>query len=390
MRRRDTAFSLAPAPTLSFREPNIFVSIEHYPVVTHELPTNHSTKLIRSGAPTDPNISRADTTMKVLFIGGTGNISAVVSQQAIAKGLELYRLNRGLRGVILPGSHQLTADIQKPEDVRAALSGLEFDVVVNWIAFKPDDIERDLRLFKGRVNQYIFISSASVYQKPPGMFLTESSPLNNPYWDYAQSKIACEERLLRAYQEEGFPATIVRPSHTYDHYFPVSVGGSNSYTVADRMKRGRPIIVHGDGLALWVMTHAEDFGRGFLGLVGNGQAIGEAFHITADETLSWNEIYQTIAAALGVEANIVYIPSDFIGQVVPRYLGTLLGDKTWSTFFNNGKIKTFVPGFQAIIPFAEGTRRAAAWLDEKEERRWIDHGVNVEMERILNAYAESS
>ena len=214
--------------------------------------------------------------------------------------------------------------------------------------------------------------------------------MSNPYWDYARNKIACEERLLRAYHEEGFPATIVRPSFTYDHYFPVSVGGSNSYTVADRMKKGRPIIVHGDGTALWVMTHAEDFGRGFLGLVGNEKAVGEAFHITSDELLSWNQIYQTIAAALGVEANIVYIPSDFIARVVPRYLGTLIGDKSWSVFFNNGKIKTFVPGFEAIISFAEGTRRAAAWLDEKAERRWIDEAMNEEIESILKAYGECS
>jgi len=326
--------------------------------------------------------------MKVLFIGGTGNISAEVSRQAIAKGVELYRLNRGLRGVALPGSHDLTADIHKPDEVRAALSGLEFDVVVNWIAFTPDDIERDLKLFRGRVKQYIFISSASVYQKPGSFPIDESAPLSNPYWDYARNKIACEERLLRAYHDEGFPATIVRPSFTYDHYFPVSVGGSNSYTVADRMKKGKPIIVHGDGLAYWVMTHAEDFGRGFLGLVGNEKALGETFHIASDEVLSWNQIYRTIAAALGVEANIVYIPSGFIAQVVPRYAGTLLGDKTWSVFFNNGKIKTFVQGFQAEISFAEGTRRAAAWLDEQEERRWIDQAMNEEIEMILEAYAK--
>ena len=328
--------------------------------------------------------------MKVLFIGGTGNISAVVSQQAIAKGLELFRLNRGLRGADLPDCRQLTADIHQPDAMLAALSGREFDVVVNWIAFTPDDIERDLKLFKGRVRQYIFISSASVYEKPGHLPIAESTPLSNPYWDYARNKIACEERLFRAWHDEGFPVTIVRPSFTYDHYFPVSIGGSNSYTVANRMKKGLPIIVHGDGTALWVMTHAEDFGRGFLGLVDNKKAIGEAFHVTADEVLSWNQIYQTIAAALGVEANIVYIPSDFIARVVPRYLGTLLGDKTWSVFFNNGKIKTFVPGFQAIISFAEGTRRAAAWLDEQEERRWIDEAMNGEIERILKAYGEYS
>jgi nucleoside-diphosphate-sugar epimerase len=329
--------------------------------------------------------------MKVLFLGGTGNISAVVSQLAIAKGLELYRLNRGLRGADLPGCHQLTADIHQPDSMRAALSGLDFDVVVNWIAFTPADIERDLRLFKGRTRQYIFISSASAYQKPPDHYLiSESTPLSNPYWEYSRNKIACEECLLRAWHDDGFPATIVRPSFTYNHSFPLAVGGGGSYTVPDRMKRGLPIIVHGDGSALWVMTHAEDFGRGFLGLVGNERAVGEAFHITSDEVLSWNQIYQTIAEALGVEANLVHIPSDFLALRVPRFVGSLLGDKTWSVVFDNSKIKKFVPGFEAAISFSEGSRRTAAWFAGNKERRWIDEALNEEIEGLLKAYEESS
>jgi nucleoside-diphosphate-sugar epimerase len=325
--------------------------------------------------------------MKMLFIGGTGFISTAVSQQAIARGFELYTLNRGLRRPASPGSHPLVADIHDPTEVSQALQSHQFDVVVDWIAYTPQDIERDLALFAGRVKQYVFISSASAYQKPPTHYIiTESTPLNNPYWEYSRSKIACEERLMQAYRLQGFPVTIVRPSLTYDTNLPIAIGGWGCYTLADRLKKGLPIIVHGDGSSLWVVTHAEDFGRGFLGLIGNEQALGEAFQITSDEVLTWNQIYQTIAEALGVEANIVHIPTDFIIQVVPRLTGTLLGDKTWSAVFDNTKIKTFVPGFQAIIPFREGVRRTFAWFDADESRRLIDHSVNEEMECILRAY----
>jgi len=266
--------------------------------------------------------------MRVLFIGGTGFISTAVSRQAIAKGFDLYLLNRGSRLAHLPGSHSLTADVHRPEDVRAALKNLQFDVVVDWIAYTPDDIERDLALFCGRVKQYVFISSASAYQKPPAHYLiTESTPLHNPYWEYARNKIACEERLTRAYREEGFPMTIVRPSLTYDPNFPIAIGGWGCYTLADRLIKGRPIIVHGDGSSLWVVTHADDFGRGFLGLLGNERALGHAFHITSDEVLTWDQIYQTIAEALGVEAQIVHIPSDLIARVAPQLGASLLGDK---------------------------------------------------------------
>ncbi len=325
--------------------------------------------------------------MRVLFIGGTGIISTAVTRQAIAKGLDLYLLNRGLRNAAPPGSHSLIADIHQSEDVRAALEGLRFDVVVNWIAYTPADIERDLSLFKGRVGQYIFISSAAAYQKPPTHYLiTEATPLHNPFWDYARNKIACEERLRRARDEEGFPATIVRPSHTYETNFPVAIGGGGRYTIAERLKKGRPIIVHGDVTALWVVTHAEDFGRGFIGLLGNQEAIGHAFHITSDEVQTWEQIYRTIAEALGVEANIVHIPSDFIAGVAPRLSGTLLGDKMWSAVFDNSKIKTFVPEFAADIPFREGIRSTLKWFDMDEQRQWVDEAVNQEMDHILSSY----
>ena len=329
--------------------------------------------------------------MRVLFIGGTGFISTAVSRQAIAKGSDLYLLNRGSRLAHLPGSHSLTADIHKPEDVRAVLRDLAFDVVVDWIAYAPDDIERDLALFRGRVKQYVFISSASAYQKPPAHYvITESTPLYNPYWEYARNKIACEERLMRAYREQDFPVTIVRPSLTYDPNFPIAIGGWGCYTLADRLEKGWPIIVHGDGSSLWVVTHADDFGRGFLGLLGNPQAVGHAFHITSDEVLTWDQIYQTIAEALGVEARIVHIPSDLISRVAPQMAGSLLGDKTWSVVFDNTKIKTFVPGFRATIPFRDGIRRTLAWFAADERRRRIDETVHREMDRILDAYAGGS
>jgi len=327
--------------------------------------------------------------MRVLFIGGTGFISTAVSRQAISKGVDLYLLNRGLRQADLPGCQTLTANIHQPEEVRTALQNLEFDVVVDWIAYTPEDIERDLMLFTGQVKQFIFISSASAYQKPPAHYLiTESTPLHNPYWDYSRNKIACEELLMRAYREEGFPATIVRPSLTYDPNFPIAIGGWGCYTLADRLKKGRPIIVHGDGSSLWVVTHAEDFGRGFLGLLGNQQTLGHAFHITSDEVLTWNQIYQTIAEALGVEANIVHIASDFIAKVAPQMAGSLLGDKAWSAVFDNSKIKMFVPGYQAAIPFREGIRRTLAWFDADESRQRVDEAVNEEMDRILKAYVD--
>ena len=327
--------------------------------------------------------------MRVLFIGGTGIISAAVSQQAVAKELDLYLLNRGLRGVNPSGSHGLIANMRQPESVSAALQGLQFDVVVNWTAYTPDDVERDLTLFQNRVRQYIFISSASVYQKPPAHYvITEATPLHNPYWDYSRNKIACEERLIRAYEEEGFPVTIVRPSHTYDLNLPVAIGGGAFYTVADRLKKGRPIIVHGDGASLWVVTHAEDFGRGLLGLVGNWKAIGHAFHITSDEVVTWEQIYQTIAEGLGVEANIVHIPSDFIARLEPELAGTLLGDKMWSVVFDNSKIKSFVPGFKAIIPFRDGIRRTLAWFETDERRQRVDEAAQEKIEHILKAYVE--
>jgi nucleoside-diphosphate-sugar epimerase len=325
--------------------------------------------------------------MKILFVGGTGFISTAVSRLVMAKGWELFLLNRGQRQSSPPGCKSLVADINRADQVRAAMGDTKFDVIVDWVAYAPGDIERDLALFRGRTKQYIFISSASAYQKPPAHYaITESTPLHNPHWDYSRNKIACEERLLRAFREEEFPMTIVRPSLTYDRQLPIALGGWGCYTLCDRLKKGRPIIIHGDGSSLWVVTHAEDFGRGFIGLFGNPAALGHAFHITSDEVLTWNQIYGTIAEAMGVEANVVHIPSDFIVKIAPSHAGSLIGDKTWSAVFDNTKIKTWAPGFQCVIPFREGIRRTLAGFDANPDRRRVDEAVNQEMDRILDAW----
>lgn len=325
--------------------------------------------------------------MKVLFIGGTGFISTAVSRMAVEKGVELYLLNRGLRSIEILGAHSIVADIHDPKSMRSAIKHSQFDVVVDWIAYTPEDIERDLQLFRGRCRQFIFISSASAYQKPAQNYLiTESTPLENPYWAYSRNKIACEKRLMQAYREEDFPVTIVRPSLTYDMNFPIAIGGWGCYTLADRMKKGLPIIVHGDGTSLWVVTHSEDFAKGFLGLLGNEKAIGEAVHITSDEVLTWNQIYETIAHGLGVEAKLVHIPSDFIVKIAPEKTGSLFGDKMWSAVFDNSKIKSLVPGFQATIPFREGIKRTLQWFAADARRQRVDEAVNREMDRIIEAY----
>jgi nucleoside-diphosphate-sugar epimerase len=325
--------------------------------------------------------------MKVLFIGGTGNISTAVSTLAVARGIDLYLLQRGRRQVAIPGAHALIGDITQPEQVAALLAGQTWDAVVNWIAFTPADIERDLALFQGKTAQYIFISSASVYQRPlTHPIITESTPLTNPYWPYSRNKIACEDRLTRAFRDDGFPMTIVRPAHTYDTVIPVAIGGWEEYTLIDRLKRGENIIVHGDGSSLWTLTHSEDFAKGFVGLLGHQQALGHAFHITSDELLTWNQIYEAVAAAAGTRANIVHIPSDFIGRLDPAQVGNLIGDKATSAIFDNGKIKRFVSDFTATIPFSQGIKRTLAWFEADPVRMVVNPETNAMMDKIINAY----
>lgn len=326
--------------------------------------------------------------MKVLFVGGTGNISSACSRLAIERGTDLTLLTRGRSALPPPaGATVVQADVNDRASMERLLGDATFDVVVDWIAFTPDDVERDLSMFRGRTAQYVFISSASVYQKPPVCYLiTESTPLRNPYWAYSRQKIACEERLGAAYRDEAFPVTIVRPSFTYgDTWIPCAVGGLG-YTVIDRMRKGRPIIVHGDGQSLWTMTHNTDFAKGFVGLFGNIQAIGQPFHITSDEVLTWDQIYGAIGAAAGVTPRLVHIPSDFINASAPEIGAGLLGDKACSAVFDNSKIKRLVPDFRATVPFALGIRRSVAWFDADPARRNVNEAMNATIDAIIERY----
>jgi nucleoside-diphosphate-sugar epimerase len=326
--------------------------------------------------------------MKVLFIGGTGIISSACSQLAIERGIELYLLNRGQSARPVPeGARVILADINDRQSAQSALSGAQFDAVVNWIVFRPEQIERDLELFGGRVGQYIFISSASAYQTPPvSLPVTESTPLHNPYWGYSRDKIACEERLLDAYRQEGFPMTIVRPSHTYDKTLLPMNGG---YTMVGRMRQGKPAIVHGDGTSLWTLTHHRDFARGFVGLLGHPGASGQAIHITSDEWLSWNQIYELVARAAGCEPRWVHIPSDFIARFDEDWGAGLLGDKAHSMIFDNTKVKRLVPDFVCSIPFARGAEEIMAWYDADPARQVVDPAFDAMMDRVLAAYGKA-
>jgi nucleoside-diphosphate-sugar epimerase len=323
--------------------------------------------------------------MKVLFIGGTGVISSACSQLAVERGIELYLLNRGQTGRPVPeGARVLHGDIREKGSAEAALGTRTFDAVVDWVAFTPEHVERDLALFRGRTQQYVLISSASAYQTPPvNLPVTESTPLANPYWAYSRAKSACEERLRQAYRETQFPITIVRPSHTYDRTKLPMHGG---YTVVDRMRRGKKVIVHGDGSSLWVLTHHRDFAKGFVGLLGNSHAIGEAFHITSDELLTWNEIFDIVARAAGTTARMVHVPSDLIAAFDAEWGASLLGDKTHSMVFDNTKIKRAVPDFRATIPFARGAEEILAWYDADPSRQIVDRDADGLMDRIIAAY----
>jgi nucleoside-diphosphate-sugar epimerase len=325
--------------------------------------------------------------VKVLFIGGTGNISTSVSRLCVERGIDLYLLNRGSRKVDIPKARIIHGDIADPDKVKSDLANYHWDTVVDWIAYTEQDIERDIKLFRQKTNQFVFISSASAYQKPPSHpVITESTPLANPFWQYSRDKIACEERLNRAYRDEGFPITIVRPSLTYDMVIPVPIGGWTEYTIIDRMKRGKPIIVHGDGTSLWTITHAEDFAKGFVGLIGHQQVVGQSFHITSDEILTWNQIHQAIGQAAGCEPNIVHIASDFIAECEPSLTGGLLGDKSVSVIFDNSKIKQFVPEFKATIPFIRGIKKTLAWFEADPARQIVRLETNQMIDRILRSY----
>ena len=323
--------------------------------------------------------------MKVLFIGGTGLISTACASLAMDKGIHLTLLNRG-KSIRLPvaGADLLQADIHDPTALRSALAGQDFDVVVDWIAFNPEDIQRDIELFSEKTRQFVFISSASAYQTPvSNLPIRESTPLENPIWAYSRNKIACEELLIQEYRKNKFPFTIVRPSHTYGSS---SVPVEGGYTVIDRMLKGKPIIVHGDGSSIWTLTHNTDFAKGFVGLLGNSHARGETFHITSDEWLTWDQIYQTLAEAAGVSPKLVHIPSELIAAYDSSIGDSLLGDKTHCAIFDNSKIKQVVSEFSATTPFARGAEEIIAWHQADPARQKVNPAFNELCDRLLNNY----
>ena len=329
--------------------------------------------------------------MKILIIGGTGLISSACSDLAMERGHELFIVNRStsMHYSVPDGATVLQADVYTEEARLASqLAGHRFDAVVDFLAYTAKDIERDIRLFREKTDQFVFISSASAYQKPPKNYLiTEETPLENPFWQYSRDKIACEKRLMKAYQEERFPVTIIRPSLTYGISQVPLIGASWShpYTVIDRMKRGQKVIIPGDGTSLWVLTWNADFAKGLVGLLGNYKAIGEAFHITSHEVLTWNQIFIEVYRALGLEPNVIHISSEMIIKHDPDKMGTLLGDKVNSVVFDNSKIKRFVPEFSCEVNWAKGLRRSLAWFESHPEFQTIDQEMNKKWDSIIAA-----
>ena len=324
----------------------------------------------------------------ILFIGGTGVISTAAAERAVALGHRLTILNRGRSTRPVPeGADILTADVRDASAVRAALAGREFDAVADFITFTPDQAKASLDLFAGRTGQYVFISSASAYQKPPTTLpIRESTPLKNPFWQYSRDKIACEELFYKAYREQDFPLTVVRPSHTYDRTKIAMVGG---WTDIHRMRAGLPVMVHGDGTSLWTLTHSQDFAKAFVGLLGRPQAVGESYTITSDEYLPWNQIYQLFARAAGVpEPELVHVASETIAAHSAELGANLLGDRSHSVVFDNTKIKSLVPGYRATIPFADGAREIVQWFDANPELQTVDQGYMALTDR-LTAWARS-
>jgi nucleoside-diphosphate-sugar epimerase len=330
--------------------------------------------------------------MKVLFIGGTGIISSACSQLAVERGIELFLLNRGQshNHDVPQGATAWRGDIRNdPDGVAQLIKDHQFDAVVDWVAFTSDHIEHDIRAFTNKTRQFVFISSASAYQKPPSHYLiTEDTPLANPHWQYSRDKIACEERLMREFRERDFPATIIRPSLTYGpSQIPLVLGSwKHPWAMMDRMKRGQKVIVPGDGTSLWTVTWNGDFAKGLVGLLGREQLAGHAFHITSDEVLTWDQIYREAAHAIGVEPNIVHIASDTLVAHEPDWEGTLVGDKSNSAVFDNRKIKHFVPDFACTVPWAEGVRRSIAWFMADPARQTIDEAHNRKLDTLIAVY----
>ncbi|MEO8281915.1 MAG: NAD-dependent epimerase/dehydratase family protein [Pseudarthrobacter sp.] len=324
----------------------------------------------------------------LLFLGGTGVISAAAAQRAVVLGHRVTILTRGQSARPVPdGAEVLYADIRDAEAVRAVLAGREFDAVADFLTFTPDQARANIEHFRGRTGQYVFISTASAYQKPPTRLpILESTPLKNPFWQYSRDKIACEDVLFGAYRSDDFPVTVVRPSHTYDCTRVGLVGG---WTDIHRMRTGLPVMVHGDGTSLWTVTHARDFAKGFVGLLGRPQAVGESYTITSDEYLPWNQIYGLFARAAGVsEPELVHVASETVAAqstgYSPHFGPSLLGDRAHSVVFDNSKIKALVPGYTATIPFADGTREIVDWYDSHPELQVVDHEFMALSDRLIS------
>ncbi|MCX6056916.1 MAG: SDR family oxidoreductase [Chloroflexi bacterium] len=333
--------------------------------------------------------------MKLLFIGGTGLISSACSDLAIERGHELFLLNRSASTKYSAPKHStiLHADIHADSaHLSALLAGHRFDAVVDFIAYSPQDIERDISLFREKTDQFVFISSASVYQKPPQNYLiTEETPLENPFWEYSRNKIACEDMLMKTFRTDGFPITIIRPSHTYGPtQIPLCVSSwQHPWTIIDRMQRGEKVVVPGDGTSLWVLTWHADFARGLVGLLGKKNAVGEVFQITSDQVLSWNQIYLEVYQALDQSPNMVHVPSDFIARFDEGAMGSLIGDKSNSVVFDNSKIKKFVPDYHCDVNWAEGLRRALTWFKDHPEFQTIDSESNLIWDKIIAGYEKA-
>lgn len=334
--------------------------------------------------------------MKALFIGGTGTISTAITRLiAQTEGWELYLINRGNRNNILPDNVKtITVDINDEEEVKKRLEGMTFDVVCDFIGFVKEQLERDYRIFKGKTRQFMYISSASAYEKPlASPYITEGTALANPYWEYSRNKIACEDYLMKLYREEGFPVTIIRPSHTYDERnLPLAVHGKKgAWQVIKRMMEGKPVIVNGDGTTLWTVTHNSDFAKAFVGLMGNIHAIGEAFQITSDENLTWNQIHQIIADILGVEYRPYFVSSAFLAEVGPDYdfVGSLLGDKACTVIFDCSKVKRAVPGFVCTTRFDQGARKTIEYILAHNECQREDSEFDAWCDRVISALEEA-
>jgi nucleoside-diphosphate-sugar epimerase len=324
------------------------------------------------------------TATRVLFIGGTGIISSACVARAVERGHAVTVLNRGSSALrpLVDGVEVVHGDIRNPESVLEALRGRAFDVVADFVAFTPEHVGTDLDLFDGRVDQYVFISSASAYQTPPSrMPVLESTPLRNPFWQYSRDKIACEDLLVAAYRERGFPATIVRPSHTYDR---TQIPTSGGWTDIDRMLRGAPVVVHGDGTTQWTITHTTDFAVAFVGLLGRPEAVGEAFHITSDEAPTWDQIYRWLGAAAGVEPELVHVASETIAAAIPSLGPGLLGDKAHSMVFDNRKVKALVPEFQAVTPFVRGAQEIVEWYLADPGRQVVNQELDAGFDRLVS------